>query len=74
MTKYRNIIEKSETVLQSVKYAYTRGGTTIIDFLDAQRTWFDTQKMYYEALYNYRKNYLQLLSVTGLINQYTQVL
>ncbi len=67
--KYKSILEKAEQVLQSVRYAYTRGGTTIIDFLDAQRTWFDTQKMYYEALYNYRKSYLQLLNVTGLINQ-----
>lgn len=67
--KYRSILEKAEQVLQSVKYAYARGGTTIIDFLEAQRTWFDTQKMYYEALYNYRKSYLQLLYVTGLINQ-----
>ncbi|RFS26937.1 TolC family protein [Chitinophaga silvatica] len=74
VAKYKSILEKSEEVLQAVRYSYTRGGTTIIDFLDAQRTWFDTQKTYYEALYNYRKNYLQLLSVTGLINQYNQVL
>ncbi|MBC9932049.1 TolC family protein [Chitinophaga qingshengii] len=67
--KYKNILPKAATILQSVKYAYTKGGTTIIDFLEAQRTWFDTQKMYYEALYNYRKSYLQLLQVTGLINQ-----
>ncbi|MBC9911791.1 TolC family protein [Chitinophaga varians] len=67
--KYKNILPKAENILQSVKYAYTKGGTTIIDFLDAQRTWFDTQKMYYDALYNYRKSYLQLLQVTGLINQ-----
>ncbi|MGN7821328.1 TolC family protein [Chitinophaga varians] len=67
--KYKNILPKAENILQSVRYAYTKGGTTIIDFLDAQRTWFDTQKMYYDALYNYRKSYLQLLQVTGLINQ-----
>ncbi|ASZ14437.1 TolC family protein [Chitinophaga pendula] len=69
VAKYSNILARSEQVLQSVRYAYTRGGTTIIDFLDAQRTWFDTQKMYYAALYDYRKSYLQLLYVTGLINQ-----
>lgn len=67
--KYKSILNRSAQVLQSVKYAYTRGGTTIIDFLEAQRTWFDTQKMYYTALYDYRKSYLQLLHVTGLINQ-----
>ncbi|NIG54138.1 TolC family protein [Chitinophaga sp. Cy-1792] len=67
--KYHGILSKAEQVLTAVRYSYTRGGTTIIDFLDAQRTWFDTQKMYNEALYNYRKSYLQLLTVTGLINQ-----
>ncbi len=67
--KYKDILRRSEEVLQSVKYAYTRGGTTIIDFLDAQRNWYDTGKMYYEALYNYHKSYLQLLYATGLINQ-----
>lgn len=67
--KYKSILPQAETILQSVKYAYTKGGTTIIDFLEAQRTWFETQKMYYDALYNYRKSYLQLLQVTGLINQ-----
>lgn len=69
LERYAGILKKAEEVLQSVQYAYTRGGTTIIDFLDAQRTWFDTQKMYYEAMLNYRKNYLQVLFVTGLINQ-----
>lgn len=67
--KSREILQKSTQVLEAVKYSYTRGGTTIIDFLDAQRTWFDTQKTYYEAEYNYRKSYLQLLFVTGLIDQ-----
>lgn len=69
VARYGVILNKAEQVLTSVKYAYTRGGTTIIDFLDAQRTWFDTQKMYYDAVYEYRKNYLQLLHVTGLITQ-----
>lgn len=67
--KYSGILSKSQQVLESVKYAYTRGGTTIIDFLEAQRNWFDTEKLYCDALYNYRKSYLQLLCVTGLINQ-----
>ena len=69
VAKYATILDKAEQVLTSVKYAYTRGGTTIIDFLDAQRTWFDTQKMYYDAVLDYRRNYLQILYVTGLISQ-----
>ncbi len=67
--KYRIILTQSEQILNSVKYSYLKGGTTIIDFLEAQRTWFETQKTYYESIYNYRKSYVQLLHATGLINQ-----
>jgi len=67
--KYSGILQKSQQVLEAVKYAYTKGGTTIIDFLEAQRTWFDTQKLYYDAMFSYRKNYVQLLYSTGQINQ-----
>ncbi len=63
------ILLKADKILTSVKYAYLSGGTTIIDYLEAQRTWFDTQKLYYDTQYNYRKSYIQLLYATGLINQ-----
>ncbi|MBS1634382.1 MAG: TolC family protein [Bacteroidetes bacterium] len=69
LEKFRDIMDKSTQVLNSVKYAYLKGGTTIIDFLEAQRTWFDTQNMYNNALYSYRKSYIQLLYAAGLIQQ-----
>ena len=69
VAKYQGILQKSSDVLEAVKYAYRKGGTTIIDFLEAQRSWFDTQKMYYDAVFAYRRNYLQLLYNTGQINQ-----
>lgn len=69
LVKYETILAQSEAVLNSVRYAYLKGGTTIIDFLEAQRTWFDTRQIYYDALLSYRKSYIQLLFSTGLINQ-----
>ena len=69
LMKYETILAQSETVLNSVRYAYLKGGTTIIDFLEAQRTWFDTRQIYYDAVVSYRKSYIQLLFSTGLINQ-----
>ena len=69
LEKFKIISQQSEQILTSVKYAYLKGGTTIIDFLEAQRTWFDTKKMYYDELYNYSKSYIQLLYATGLINK-----
>jgi cobalt-zinc-cadmium efflux system outer membrane protein len=69
LEKFKVIMKQAEQILSSVKYAYLKGGTTIIDFLEAQRTWFDSQKMYYDELYNYSNSYVQLLYSSGLINQ-----
>ncbi len=69
LAKYESILTQSEAVLNSVRYAYLKGGTTIIDFLEAQRTWFDTRQIYFDALLSYRKSYIQLLYSTGVITQ-----
>lgn len=69
---FASILEKSQTILDNVKYSYLKGGTTIIDFLEAQRSWLETQQQYYEALQQYRQSYVELLYTTGLINQLAQ--
>jgi len=69
LKKYENILNQSQSVLDNVKYSYLRGGTTIIDFLDAQRSWFDTHQLYLNQLLSYHQSYIRLLFVTGLINQ-----
>lgn len=66
------LLQQSEHILSNVKYAYLRGGTTLIDFLEAQRSWLETQQQYYEALQAYRQSYIQLLYSTGLITQLVQ--
>lgn len=69
MEKYAGILHQSQQILDNIKYAYLRGGTTIIDFLDAQRNWYDTRLLYYDSLQAYYQSYIQLLFATGLINQ-----
>lgn len=59
--KYSELNKKSEDVLKIVKMSYLKGGTTILDYLEAEKTWFDMQSQYYEAMFNYRKSYMQLL-------------
>jgi len=66
---YDQILRQSQAVLRSVRYSYLRGGTTLIDLLEAQRSWYDTQKLYYEAEFQYYQSYLQLLLAAGLITQ-----
>ena len=56
-------------VLETIRYAYLRGQTTLIDFLEAQRTWFETKKQLYENLLSFRQSYWDLLLATGLIEE-----
>ncbi len=69
LTKFGDIVDKSRQVLSTVRYAYLKGNTTIIDYLDAQRTFFDTQQYYNEALQDLQKKYIHLLFVSGYIQQ-----
>ena len=69
---FTDLLAKSETILSSVKYSYLHGGTTIVDFLEAQRSWLDTQQQYYSSLQQYRESYIRLLYTSGLINKMAQ--
>lgn len=69
MEDFQELLDQSQTILNNVKHAYLKGGTTIIDFLEAQRSWSETQQQYYDTLQSYRQSYIQILYATGLINQ-----
>ncbi len=65
--RYKEIVANANEVLKVIRYSYLRGGTSFLDFLNAQSTWYETQKSYYDAILTYRKSYLQLLFATGLL-------
>jgi cobalt-zinc-cadmium efflux system outer membrane protein len=64
---YIKIYNDAEKVLETVRYSYLKGGTTIVDFLEAQKNWYETQNSLYESSFLYRKNYMRLLYVSGKI-------
>jgi outer membrane protein, heavy metal efflux system len=70
--QFKDLLTKSENILSSVKYSYLHGGTTIVDYLEAQRSWLDTQQQYYDTVQQYRQSYIKLLYASGLINQMAQ--
>ena len=64
----KNLVQ-AETILNNVRYSYLKGSTSIIDLLEAQRSWLDTQQRYYGTMEYLRRSYVQLLYATGIINQ-----
>jgi cobalt-zinc-cadmium efflux system outer membrane protein len=68
----KKIYLSAEKILETVQYSYLKGGTTIIDYFDAQRNWFDVLNLYYTSIYSYRKSYIQLLYVTNQIQRYLE--
>ena len=72
LQNFSSLLTQSQSILNSVKYSYLRGGTTIIDLLEAQRSWLDTQQQYYQTLQLYRQSYIDLLYASGLITQIAQ--
>ncbi len=69
LQKFKQIVEQSQQVLATIRYAYLRGNTTIIDFLDAQRTLYNSQQDYNDALYQMKQSYINLLFVTGKLEK-----
>jgi cobalt-zinc-cadmium efflux system outer membrane protein len=69
LAKFKHIVEQSQVVLSTIRYAYLRGNTTIIDFLDAQRTLYSSQQDYNDALYELKQSYINLLFVTGKLEK-----
>lgn len=65
----RNMLEKANLILDKIKYSYLKGSTTIIDLLEAQRSWIETQTMFLEAEFNYKKSVIDLVFISGMYNQ-----
>ncbi len=59
------ILARSENVRSTIEYAYRRGGTTILDFLDARRTFNDSMRSYYNALTQLHKSVFALTAAIG---------
>ncbi len=69
LNRYANIINQSNQILTSVRYSYLKGGTTIVDFLEAQRSWLDVQQEYLNTQTEFRRSLIQLLFASGQIQE-----
>ena len=56
---------KAQEARDLTEYAYRRGGVSLLDFLDAQRTYRETALEYVRALGNYWTSFYQLEAAVG---------
>lgn len=59
------VLDDARSTFTIVERAYERGGATILDLLDAARTSRTIQQNYFEALFNYQRNVIQLENAVG---------
>jgi len=66
--KYQEIVTEADSIRNVVQYSYLKGGTNVVDYLEVQRNWLQTQIALLDTQSQYRRAYLQLLYATGRIH------
>ncbi|CAI2768372.1 TolC family protein [Flavobacterium collinsii] len=60
------LLTDAEKLLNGKIYSYKRGETTLLDVLNAQHTYNETQLNYYETLYRYAASLVELEKAAGI--------
>jgi outer membrane protein, heavy metal efflux system len=66
----KGLLENAENVRKGKIYSYQRGETSLLDVLNAQRTYNDIQTTYYEALFNRAAALVELEKAAGIWDIY----
>ncbi|MBS1508399.1 MAG: TolC family protein [Bacteroidetes bacterium] len=60
------LLVESKKVLDGKVYSYQRGKTSLLEVLNAQRTYNEIRQNYFEALYNYSASLVELERAVGI--------
>ncbi len=60
------LLSDAKRVLDGKTYSYKRGETSLLELLNAQRTYNDTQRSYFETLYNYAAALVEVERAAGI--------
>lgn len=67
MQQFSNVmLSNSKAILEGKIYSYKRGNTSLLEVLDAQRTYNDVQENYYQTLYSYCSALVKLERSVGI--------
>jgi len=61
----RDLLQPAQRARETSAYVYKSGGSSLIEFLDAQRAYNETVQSYYEAQAAYQRAIVQLNSTVG---------
>lgn len=65
--RYENgMLDEAKQVFEGIKYSYQRGASSLLQVLDAQRTYNDTQVAYAETLFAYAEALVELEKAVGI--------
>ena len=62
----KSTLADATSILDKKKYSYSRGETSLLEVLDAQRTTNEVYQNYYETLYNANASLVELCRVVGI--------
>ncbi len=60
------MLSESKEVFEGIKYSYQRGASSLLEVLDAQRTYNETQQAYAETLFGYAEALVELEKAVGI--------
>jgi cobalt-zinc-cadmium efflux system outer membrane protein len=60
------LLREAKDVLDGKRYSYQRGETSLLEVLNAQRTYNEVQRNYYQTLYNYSAALVELERAAGI--------
>ncbi|MEC4113688.1 TolC family protein [Myroides pelagicus] len=62
----KGMLQDAKTVYEGIKYSYQRGASSLLEVLDAQRTYNETQQAYAETLFAYASALVELEKAVGI--------
>ena len=60
------IVNNANLIVEAKKYSYSRGNTSLLEVLDAQRTYNEIQVQYLEMLFNCALGLIELERTVGM--------
>lgn len=62
------LLQSAQRILNGKTYSYQRGETSLLEVLNAQRTFIEIQESYFNAQYNYGASLVELQRAAGIWN------